>query len=793
MIVTQNLSHQLVYRIGLWGSSGYLFWTGATLYASAEIPWRSWLVLLLFAIYTFAFVAAALGTAHPSPRRWLPLIPVALTAAILVQYGLQIAAFPRNPIMTDSFILADYAAELTTLGINPYTWDYASATSDYRALPYWNTPLLDGGEVSNLPYPALSFLIFVPFKLLGVAETRLIFVLALIAMLLLFYHLSPDPWQAITPLLLVVYPGYVAWSLGFVLDAFWALLLLAMVAAWRWRNGRAIFYGLACAFKQQPWLLIPFLLLRLWLDKEDTDPAPAWQRVIRFALVSGSAFLLWNAPFVWLNFPSWLRGVFSPLGDPLIYYGQGLSAVTQYGWLPLVKNFYTALTFVVMATLLLLYAFNFSRLKETVWLFPGIFMWFAYRSLQSYFVFWPLLVVMALMVLWEKLPSPTPPWHRATPALLNGALLSVTVCMAYFTAPSPISVSLVSGDALNLEFVNRMEISVTNHSRKPLTPRIAVMSALPQPYAWQISGGPSVLKPGETAVYQATTDLPYRWVHLTQGAQIVVMDAGGNYSLRGSFFIPPDTSLRENTTIFNASYAMTDNVPSGWQLSQSGEVETAFFATQSGPMPAITLTLNPAISASGWTSATLGQTIRFPFADVTAWLFPPPVEEASFAYGLEFDDGHHRLWLLYGDEAGEGFLATNHAYISRPAPPQIWQPYTFNLADIYEQLGWPLPPWQRFARGNLEYLTPTVTVRLLLATRDPSAAPLAAQFGPMTVTEANNDSRQRQIAANVAQAADYYQALGDLAQDRRNYETAQRHYHRAATLADPARHGEEIE
>lgn len=783
--------HQLVYRIGLWGSSAYLFWIGAMLYASAEILRHPWLVLLLFAIYALAFATAASGTVHPRPQRWLPMIPAALTVAILVQYGLQMAAFPRNPLMTDSFILTDYAAELTTLGINPYTWDYASAASDYRSLPYLSTPLLDGGEVSNLPYPALSFLVFVPFKLFGITETRLVFVLALLAMLLLFYRLSPDPWQALTPLLLVVYPGYVAWSLGFVLDAFWALLLLAMVAAWKWRNGRAIFYGLACAFKQQPWLLAPFLLLRLWLDKDDPDPVPPWQRVVRFSLVSGGAFLLWNAPFAWLDFPSWLRGVFSPLGDPLIYFGQGLSAVTQYGWLPLAKNFYTALTLVVMAALMLLYLFNFSRLKETVWLFPGVFMWFSYRSLQSYFVFWPLLAVMAFMAPWEKRPSATPSWHRATPAILIGALLGVTACLAYFAAPAPVSVSLISGDALNLQFINRLAVSVTNHSDERLTPRIAVMSAFHQPFAWEMSGGPPALGPGETAVYQATTDLPYRWIHLTQGAQIVVMDAGGNYNLRGSFFIPPDASLRENAAIFNAAYAMTDNVPSGWQLAGSGEVETAVTANQSAPVPAITLTLHPDVSASGWTSATLGQTIPFPFADVTAWLFPPSAVGGTLAYGLEVDDGHHRLWLLYGGAAGEGFLAANHAYISHPAPPQLWQPYTFNLADIYAQLGWSLPPWQRFVRGNLEYLTPMVTVRLLLAARDLPAVPLAAQFGALAVAAASDDSRQRQIAANVAQAADYYRALGDLAQDRRNNETAQRHYQRAAALADAARRTQE--
>lgn len=781
--------HQFVCRIGLWGSGAYLFWAGAVLYAGAEPSRRAWLALPLFAVYGLAFVAVALGAAQPRPRRWLPLIPAALIVAVLLQYGLQIATFPRVPLMTDSFILADYAAELVTLGVNPYTWQYSGAAGVYRSLPYLNTPLLNGGEVSNLPYPALSFLIFVPFKLLGVAETRLIFVLALIAMLLLFYRLSPHPWRAVTPLLLVIYPGYVAWSLGFVLDAFWTLLLLGMAAAWRRRNGRALLYGLACAFKQQPWLLAPFLLLRLWLDDDDPDPTPPWQRVVRFGLISGGAFLLWNAPFAWLDFSTWLGGVFSPLGDPLIYFGQGLSVITQYGWLPLTKNFYTALTLIVMGTLALLYAFNFSRLKETMWLFPGLFMWFSYRSLQSYFVLWPLLVVMTLLTQREKRPSPPPAWHRATPVILGGALLGVTACLAYFAAPSPVSVSLAGGDALNLQFINRLQVSVANHSQKTMAPAIAVMSAFHQPYAWEINEGPATLAPGETAVYQATTDLPYRWIHLTHGAQVVVTDAGGDYRLRGSVFIPPDPSLRQDAAIFNAGYAMSGDAPGGWQLAGSDGAAPAA-AVQSAPMPAVALTLEPDPSASGWISATLGQTIPFPFGDVTAQLSPPPgattpTDASPLVYGLEFDDGRRRLWLLYGGAAGEGFLTPDHAYISTPAPPQTWRSHTFNLADIYEKLGWSLPAQRRFRRGNLEYLTPVVTVRLLLATPNPAPAPLTAQFGPLAVAESDNETRRRQIAANVAQAADYYLALGDLARGRRNCETAQRHYRRALT-ANPA-------
>lgn len=793
-----TLTHQLVYRVGLWGSSAYLFLTGAAISTSNEIVWQPWLVLLLFIIYPLAFTVAGLGAIHPSPRRWQPLILVTLTVAILAQYGLQIATFPRNPLMTDSFILVDYAAELTRLGINPYGWDYVRATSDYRALPYLSTPLLDGGEVNNMPYPALSFLIFLPFKLLGLTETRFVFVLALILIMLLFYYLSPDPFQAITPLLLVVYPGYVAWSLGFVLDAFWALLLLGMVAAWKHRNGRAIFYGLACAFKQQPWLLAPFLIIRLWLDKDDPDSATAWQRIARFALVSGGTFLLWNAPFIWLDFSSWFHGVFSPLGDPLIYFGQGLSTLTQYGWLPLTKDLYTALTLIAMGTLLFLYTFNFSRLKETVWLFPAIFMWFSYRSLQSYFVFWPLLAALAMLTLPEKRTSPIAKWHRATPVILISALFSVTVSVAYFTAPSPVAISLVSGNSLNLQFVNQLEVAITNHSREPMMPRIAVMSAFHQPYAWEISSGPPTLRPGETAVYRATTDLSYRWIHLAQGAQIVVMDAGGNYNLRGSLLIPPDASLRENGAIFNAAYLMTDDVPGGWQLIGSGEVATTVVPHQPAPVPAINLTLHADMSASGWVSATLGQTIPFPFADMTAWLSSPPetvldMTASSLVYGLEFTDGNHRLWLLYGDEAGEGFLAANHAYISYKAPPQKWQPYTINLVEIYEQLGWPLPPWQRFVHGNREYLTPTITVRLLLAVHNPTATLLTAQFGPLSVATADTNTHQRQIAANVNQAADYYQTLGDLAQERRNYGVAQRHYQRVDALLDAARRDEAAE
>lgn len=793
-----EIMRQFAIRIGFLGSGLYLFSVGGSAYGTGELLWTPHLLAMDFAVYGLAFALCWLAATSQKVERQQFLILISVVLSVFFQYYLSFYSLRTTPTITDAFLVSDYAADLLLLGENPYSWDMQDAYTAYRVSTFFVTPLLSGKLLTELSYPALHFLVLVPFKVLRFADTRLVLLLALIGIIVLLYTNAPVPLKGIVLFPLFVSPDYVNWPIGFVTDSVWVFLLLAMVAAWQRPTWRALLFGLACAYKQQPWLLAPFLALRLWLDDDDADSSPSWQRVGKFTALSVAVFLLINAPFILADAPSWRRAIFTPLNIPLIYYGQGLSAVTQFGLLPLSKPFYMFASLIVLVTLALLYWLNFRVLKEVVWIFPGLFMWFSYRAIQNYFVYWLLLVLMAFLSQ-ARMPAakrlsltPSLRLHRYSWAVVALGLLCVTISAAYYlSTATPLTVELIGGDGISIHEINQLQLRITNTTDQKITPRIAVQVSRSQPYPWRIESGPTHLAPAESGIYQIATDLFYGQANLSRGALVVVTDASGDYDLRGTVTIGRELSLAGANPIFNANYLSTESVPTGWHLHQvTSNPATVRKVESAEEFSVVELTLF-ASEAAEWEYVGLSQWIPFPTDELLAWLQPPP-STSTFnsdsldlplpAYGLEFDDGQRRLWLLFGAQSSRGYLSENHYYLSQPAPPQVWSQQRVNLRNLYDELEWPLPPLQRVVQGDKELLIRMVTVRLLLGTHDqdqPTA--ISAKFGPLTVDFAPDTIEQR-IKQRVAHQPEYYLALGDLAQRQRNYEKAEEHYRQALSL-----------
>jgi hypothetical protein len=145
----------------------------------------------------------------------------------------------------------------------------------------------------------------------------------------------------------------------------------------------------------------------------------------------------------------------------------------------------------------------------------------------------------------------------------------------------------------------------------------------------------------------------------------------------------------------------------------------------------------------------------------------------STAYGLEFHDGDHRLWVLFGpSDPGEGLLGRDHHYVRRRVPAGSWSEQVVNLRSIYAGLGWPLPPLKRTVRGNVELLTRGTSLTLFVAARDrPRSAVLTARFGPATI-ERSGEAVLRRIRQRVERRDEYYQALSKIERVRGNADRA---------------------
>jgi hypothetical protein len=651
------------------------------------------------------------------------------------------------------------------------------------------TPLLDGSATSVLPYPSLHFLLLVPVQALGFEGARALYALCHALVGTLLFLRAPGSLRAVVLLPLWISAEYLGFALSFVTDVVWALLVLASIFTWRRPVWRAVFFGLACSYKQVPWLLAPFILVRLLLDERDSDERPPLARALVFFGVAGAVFATLNGPFVLADFPAWAAAVLQPLTGHLVYLGSGLASTTLFGLVELPKPFYAAASFTVMVTLLLLYSAHFQRWRHALWLFPGLTLWFSYRSLQSYFVYWVPLVTAVVVIeatesrvgqarrrssvasgrggAWEllnRLPARAARWAQARPRFTAGVLaasVSSILLAAGYSLQTSESVAVELVDA-RLRFsgdIGDMDVLVHNTTDATLRPRFAVQRASWQPYPWDIVSGPPTLASGQSERYRIRTDIPHRALPLAEGGQLVVTEATGNYRVRGTLKIAPDDSILDPGAVFNPRYLVFSDgalLPWGWTLQRATDQPPgiAYTRTADGSR-AIELGFRANPGHGEWEGVGIAQGVLFPDADIRIWVKPPeavPDVEAALttAYGLELHDGQRRLWVLFGPGSpSEGYLAPNHYYIHRSLPAGTWSEQRVDAASIYARLDWPLPPPKRTVRGNVELVTRGTSLTLFVAARNlEHAQRRSAQFGPVRI-EPSPDAVRRRIAERV--------------------------------------------
>ena len=191
------------------------------------------------------------------------------------------------------------ASELVQRGENPYTWDLNGVMEIHRAAQAASTPHLDSSVTGRFDYPALSVLVVLPFNILGLPGAWLIPILAQIALVILIFLIAPSGVRPIVLLPLVVWFSFSNLAVVGANDIVWSASIAAMIVSWRYPNLGAISYGLAIAYKQVPWFLLPFLLVRIWCEPDPgTKVAQRLAGVAQFTLMSGLTFLLVNLPFL---------------------------------------------------------------------------------------------------------------------------------------------------------------------------------------------------------------------------------------------------------------------------------------------------------------------------------------------------------------------------------------------------------------------------------------------------------------------------------------------------------------
>jgi len=369
---------------------------------------------------------------NPRPHRWQRIILVcvlltSIAGIVILGRGVALSFFMPPIYSNDGTSLDTNAAILLVEGRNPYTdSNIIDVVREFPIEAYWTTPLrvgqfanlliypstadfrsvldtdLKAGSApefeSKVSYPALSFLTLVPFIWLNIYNVLAFYLLCyavLVAIAWKFARSELRPWIILLSLANV--SMLVSVSSG-NLDVF-NILLVAVAWLLRERGWwSAIFLGLAISSKQISWFFVPFYAIMIWRQYNIVES-------VRRLTIAGIVALLINLPFILWNFHAWAAGVMAPMADPMFPEGVGIIGLSTTPLLPFFPQMvYDVLELAAMLVALLWYWRICKERPEAAMVLAIIPLFFAWRSLSSYFycAAFPLFMLMAVRTLPTK-------------------------------------------------------------------------------------------------------------------------------------------------------------------------------------------------------------------------------------------------------------------------------------------------------------------------------------------------------------------------------------------------------
>ncbi len=764
-----ELNENTLVRLGLLAAAAYAFFIGAFQWGAGGDALHPSTVILQLLTYLVAFgmlFAAATGIGLSWMRHLI------LVVFLLGVFAQSVARLGPPPVTygTDSAATTHYAADLFIQGRNPYTEDMSPAFFKFQ-IP-WATERENGPYDPHFQYPALSFLLYVPFILAGVADARIILLIFFLLTLILIYLAAPR-W--LKPLVLIPFfisPEMLAYTLGSVTDIVWLFFVVASALLWKRRDASALLFGLAISLKQHPWFLAPFLLIRLWQESEGLSRGARLEILIRYFGIAEVVFLVTNGPFMIASPHAWLDGVLIPALATVVD-GQGLSTLSQVGLVNAPRTFYSLASLFVLGALCIVYALNFKRMVHAVWLFPAIVLWFAYRSLQSYIIYWiPLLMVAFFETLRADTYAPETSAETAARTLsLRGRQISITprlragisagavgaaACfviggLVFFALAGKPAVQVTLNravlapvsDASPADLIDEMQVTVTNTSNRTITPVFWVKETGFPRFNWQIVQGPETLASGMQAEYVIQATYPGFRVPSSTVISVAVTDEQ-NPALIG--FSPARlVNLTQHASLLNADFfywsreSSGGEIPYAWgffQIGSDAQRHASLGETQIAGQQCLALNAQQTGSAApgAWLGGYLDQWVEFPNYKFRVPVYPTFRFDNTSVLGLEIRDDQHQLWYIFSDQPERVWkdpTNPNIAYHLVSSPLNQWSEPTINVPGDYAALDWGLPREQTVMQDNQTSVKRMINFRLFVGTHSSAPGSFTGCFGPI--------------------------------------------------------------
>lgn len=376
-------------RMALVATSGYAFSVGFKVHDGVGVGWA--LIEALTYGMALGFLVAAFVVKDGWSRRLQGIVGLTLAVAIAISVSYEIAVLHPG-YGTDVLAFAHAGGEILIDGENPYQASAGQVSQAAERFGVSLTRTAQGGEVDWLiSYPALHTLTYTVFVGLGFSDLRWGTLLVELAALGVIWGALSSVGRFVVPMVLLVEPYLtVIFTGGGVTDWLWVLpVAISAISLNRERYGYAgLFLGLACAVKQHPWFAVPFVVVWVARTIVAAKGTPARESIGAFSAGLVAGFLIPNLPFFIWSPSAWTQGVLSPALGNLVPDGHGLSSLLSEGLLELPPWAYSVLIAVAMVGLLAVYVRFFGRISEALWVLSAVAMYFSYRSLHSYFVFW---------------------------------------------------------------------------------------------------------------------------------------------------------------------------------------------------------------------------------------------------------------------------------------------------------------------------------------------------------------------------------------------------------------------
>jgi hypothetical protein len=327
------------------------------------------------------------------------------TGLVLITFAMVgLAGIIGMPYHTDAVAAVHRAAELLLSGQNPYSvFDLREALAHLHLDPLLATNLEDGSVHTTYSYPALSFLAVAPFIALGIGDIRWVFLGEVIVIALIAVSRLRLAWRPMAIATIVGNAIVFRQQVLAGIDPTWALFVVASWLAIRRGSLSAVLLGLAFAARQTAWFVAPFYLALVW---QRSGPREA----IRRAVIAAAVALAVNLPFLVTAPGPFIGSVLAPLLGPLEPDGVGLVRFGMDGIGPLFPRIvYGALALVAFAALLGAFVRWQRSLTSAPLVWPFLPLYFAWRSLQNYFVLATLFVLIADEELAPEVPRPVTP------------------------------------------------------------------------------------------------------------------------------------------------------------------------------------------------------------------------------------------------------------------------------------------------------------------------------------------------------------------------------------------------